>query len=176
MDFPTLIRTTFQNLKKEKEEFEKSSKMIEKRKHFDAFLDNLTSLYKISKSISVDSTRTNNFRELIKLCAKEADVMKQKMGRPSTSTINLPRIPAKQTKITRSNTTNKLNEKKEPPIENALANAIIGEKPNVKWEDVAGLEFAKQTLKEAVIFPARFPQVFVGLRQPWKGILLYGVS
>jgi vacuolar protein-sorting-associated protein 4 len=50
--------------------------------------------------------------------------------------------------------------------------AIVAEKPNVKWEDVAGLEGAKEALKEAVILPARFPQLFVGNRKPWRGILL----
>jgi ATP-dependent 26S proteasome regulatory subunit len=53
--------------------------------------------------------------------------------------------------------------------------AIISEKPNVKWEDVAGLEGAKQSLKEAVVLPIKFPDLFVGERRPWKGILLYGV-
>ena len=50
------------------------------------------------------------------------------------------------------------------------------EKPNVKWEDVAGLEGAKEALKEAVIMPVRFPQLFRDKREPWKGILLFGVS
>lgn len=52
--------------------------------------------------------------------------------------------------------------------------AIVKEKPNVKWEDVAGLENAKRSLQEAIILPTKFPDIFVGLRQPWKGILLYG--
>lgn len=56
----------------------------------------------------------------------------------------------------------------------ALSSAIVSEKPNVKWEDVAGLEGAKEALKEAVILPTKFPQLFVGKRKPWKGILLYG--
>ena len=47
------------------------------------------------------------------------------------------------------------------------------EKPNVKWDDVAGLEKAKESLKERVILPMRFPQLFTGTRQPFKGILLY---
>ena len=52
--------------------------------------------------------------------------------------------------------------------------AIVIEKPNVKWDDVAGLESAKESLKEAVILPIKFPQLFTGKRKPWKGILLYG--
>lgn len=43
-----------------------------------------------------------------------------------------------------------------------LDSAIIREKPNVKWSDVAGLESAKQALKEAVILPVKFPQFFTG--------------
>ncbi|KAI9860332.1 MAG: Vacuolar protein sorting-associated protein 4 [Trichoglossum hirsutum] len=56
----------------------------------------------------------------------------------------------------------------------ALAGAILSNKPNVRWEDVAGLEGAKEALKEAVILPIKFPHLFTGKRQPWKGILLYG--
>lgn len=59
-------------------------------------------------------------------------------------------------------------------LRGALEGAIVSEKPNVKWDDVAGLEQAKAALKEAVILPAKFPQLFTGKRRPWKGILLYG--
>ncbi|KAL2760973.1 hypothetical protein ACRALDRAFT_1027103 [Sodiomyces alcalophilus JCM 7366] len=59
-------------------------------------------------------------------------------------------------------------------LKNALSSAILQERPNVRWEDVAGLEAAKETLKEAVVIPIRFPSLFQGKRQPWKGILLYG--
>ena len=52
--------------------------------------------------------------------------------------------------------------------------AILTDKPNVKWDDVAGLEGAKDALKEAVILPIKFPHLFTGKRTPWKGILLYG--
>lgn len=56
----------------------------------------------------------------------------------------------------------------------ALGGAIIQEKPNVRWDDVAGLEGAKDALKEAVILPVKFPQFFTGKRRPWSGLLLFG--
>ena len=59
-------------------------------------------------------------------------------------------------------------------LRNALSGAILQERPNVRWEDIAGLEGAKETLKEAVVLPIKFPSLFQGKRQAWKGILLYG--
>ena len=41
--------------------------------------------------------------------------------------------------------------------------AIVMEKPNIKWDDVAGLEEAKEALKEAVILPIKFPHLFTGM-------------
>lgn len=38
------------------------------------------------------------------------------------------------------------------------------EKPNIKWNDVAGLEGAKEALKEAVILPIKFPHLFTGIK------------
>jgi vacuolar protein-sorting-associated protein 4 len=48
------------------------------------------------------------------------------------------------------------------------------EKPNIKWEDVAGMEEAKKALKEAVVLPMARPDLFKGSRKPWKGILMFG--
>ncbi|XP_043921190.1 vacuolar protein sorting-associated protein 4B [Protopterus annectens] len=59
-------------------------------------------------------------------------------------------------------------------MQNQLQGAIVMEKPNVKWNDVAGLEGAKEALKEAVILPIKFPHLFTGKRTPWRGILLFG--
>ena len=43
-----------------------------------------------------------------------------------------------------------------------LGGAIVMEKPNIKWSDVAGLAAAKEALKEAVILPIKFPHLFTG--------------
>lgn len=59
-------------------------------------------------------------------------------------------------------------------LESQMMDSILSEKPNVKWNEVAGLELAKEFLKEAVVFPIKFPQLFTGKRKAWKGILLYG--
>ncbi|KAK1381929.1 MIT domain-containing protein [Heracleum sosnowskyi] len=59
-------------------------------------------------------------------------------------------------------------------LSSGLNSAIMTEKPNVKWNDVAGLESAKQALQEAVILPVKFPQFFTGKRRPWRAFLLYG--
>ena len=59
-------------------------------------------------------------------------------------------------------------------LRNALQSIVVTEKPNVRWSDVAGLEEAKETLQEAVVLPIKYPSMFTGKRQPWRGILLYG--
>ena len=47
--------------------------------------------------------------------------------------------------------------------------------PNVRWEDVGGLEEIKQRLVEAVEWPLKYPEKFekFGIKPP-RGILLYG--
>lgn len=65
-------------------------------------------------------------------------------------------------------------EDEESKHEDALSQAIVTEKPNVSWDDVSGLEAAKEALQEAVILPIRFPQLFDETRKPWRGILLFG--
>ena len=41
-----------------------------------------------------------------------------------------------------------------------LDGVIVMDKPNVRWSDVAGLDAAKESLKEAVILPSKFPHLF----------------
>jgi len=54
---------------------------------------------------------------------------------------------------------------------------VLIESPKIKWEQIGGLEKAKQQLQEAVEWPLKYPQAFrrMGIRPP-RGILLYGPS
>jgi SpoVK/Ycf46/Vps4 family AAA+-type ATPase len=49
---------------------------------------------------------------------------------------------------------------------------ILAEKPNVKWEEVVGLDNAKRAVKEAIVYPVQRPDLFP-LGWP-RGILLFG--
>jgi len=62
----------------------------------------------------------------------------------------------------------------EDKLEGAIADIIVTEKPDLSLKDIAGLENAKQTLREAIVLPLMRPDLFSGARRPWKGILLFG--
>uniref|UniRef100_A0A4W4GUV6 Katanin p60 ATPase-containing subunit A-like 2 n=1 Tax=Electrophorus electricus TaxID=8005 RepID=A0A4W4GUV6_ELEEL len=64
------------------------------------------------------------------------------------------------------------NEMKE--LAAVISRDIYLHNPNVCWDDIIGLEAAKRLLKEAVVYPIKYPQLFTGILSPWKGLLLYG--
>ncbi|ORY67077.1 P-loop containing nucleoside triphosphate hydrolase protein [Pseudomassariella vexata] len=65
-----------------------------------------------------------------------------------------------------------------PGVDDAAAKAIFNEivvqGDEVHWSDVAGLEIAKNALREAVVYPFLRPDLFMGLREPARGMLLFG--
>ena len=66
------------------------------------------------------------------------------------------------------------SDEEDDKLEGAIADIIVTEKPDIKLNDIAGLENAKQTLREAIVLPLMRPDLFSGARRPWKGILLFG--
>jgi transitional endoplasmic reticulum ATPase len=60
-------------------------------------------------------------------------------------------------------------------VEPSAMREVLIKKPNVKWSDVAGLEKAKEKLKELVELPLLRPDLYraAGIK-PSKGILLHG--
>jgi vacuolar protein-sorting-associated protein 4 len=62
----------------------------------------------------------------------------------------------------------------EQELIDSISGTIVTESPNVKWDDIAGLDNVKQALREAIVLPIAKPQLFTGARKPWSGILLFG--
>jgi len=60
-------------------------------------------------------------------------------------------------------------------VEPSAIREFFVEMPDVKWEDVGGLDDIKEELKEAVEWPLKYSEVFKKANtNPPKGILLYG--
>lgn len=55
-----------------------------------------------------------------------------------------------------------------------ILNDIVVRGDEVHWDDIAGLDGAKKALKEAVVYPFLRPDLFSGLREPARGMLLFG--
>jgi len=52
---------------------------------------------------------------------------------------------------------------------------VLVETPNIRWDDIGGIENIKRDLREAIEWPLKYPESFIrmGIRPP-KGVLLYG--
>ncbi|KAF4121575.1 AAA+-type ATPase, SpoVK/Ycf46/Vps4 family [Geosmithia morbida] len=65
-----------------------------------------------------------------------------------------------------------------PGVDEAAAkqilNDVVVQGDEVHWDDVAGLDVAKAALREAVVYPFLRPDLFMGLREPARGMLLFG--
>jgi SpoVK/Ycf46/Vps4 family AAA+-type ATPase len=72
----------------------------------------------------------------------------------------------KEDKYSRESLDKQLNE--------SLDKTVLTNKPNVTWDDVAGLAEAKMELQIAAEMPKKFQQLFRGKREPQRFILLYG--
>jgi AAA+ superfamily predicted ATPase len=59
-----------------------------------------------------------------------------------------------------------------PQLKASFNELVVREKPNVKWDDVIGLDDAKRAIRESIVFPYERPDLFP-LGWP-RGILLYG--
>ncbi|KAH7845980.1 hypothetical protein Vadar_008300 [Vaccinium darrowii] len=62
----------------------------------------------------------------------------------------------------------------EPRLIEHVSNEIMDRDPNVRWDDIAGLDHAKKCVTEMVIYPLLRPDIFKGCRSPGRGLLLFG--
>ena len=62
----------------------------------------------------------------------------------------------------------------EPFLLERVNDEVLDHSPSIRWTDIAGLDFAKKCVQEAVVWPMLRPDIFCGLRGPPKGLLLFG--
>ncbi|CAN6572422.1 unnamed protein product [Malus baccata var. baccata] len=64
----------------------------------------------------------------------------------------------------------------EPRLLEHVSNEIMDKDPNVRWNDIAGLEHAKKCVTEMVIWPLLRPDIFKGCRSPGKAFFSLGTG
>ncbi|KAJ3641527.1 hypothetical protein Zmor_028032 [Zophobas morio] len=138
----------------------------------------------LSRSNSDDSPQTSSFKtardELQAQNAKKNAGTKRKLG--IRRNVNSKFVPPLL-----SNSSEEASKSEEWPAEvddrlknidpkmvELIKSEIMDVGATIEWNDIAGLEFAKSAIQEAVVWPMLRPDIFTGLRRPPKGILLFG--
>ena len=108
----------------------------------------------------------------IEALAREAamSALRKVMGKIDLNAAEIPYEVIQEMVVTMDDFLSALKE-----VEPSAIREVFVEVPDVKWQDVGGLEEIKEELKEAVEWPLKYSDVFrkVNARPP-KGILLYG--
>ncbi|AEH23728.1 CDC48 family AAA ATPase [Pyrococcus yayanosii] len=119
--------------------------------------------------------RTHGFvgADLAALAREAAMVVLRRLireGKINPEADSIPREVLEELKVTRKDFYEALK-----MVEPSALREVLIEVPNVRWDDIGGLEEVKQELREAVEWPFKYPKAFkrLGITPP-KGILLYG--
>ncbi|KAI8471719.1 MAG: P-loop containing nucleoside triphosphate hydrolase protein [Monoraphidium minutum] len=65
-------------------------------------------------------------------------------------------------------------QKCDPKLIEQVCNELIDANGAISWDDIAGLQTAKDLIREIVVWPMLNPTIFTGPRAPPKGLLLFG--
>ena len=112
------------------------------------------------KSITSTSSTTSGSTGSIDNVEKEGDVSSQ--------------ISNRKNRLNRALSSLQSSQKHDSACINAIKGDAITHELGVKFTNIAALSSAKRLLHEALIIPMLAPELFTGIRQPWKGVLLFG--
>lgn len=73
-----------------------------------------------------------------------------------------------------SNNNNKSKDNESNQLKDKILNEIVQTTNDISWDDIVGLEQVKQSINEIVLWPLMRPDIFTGLRNPPRGLLLFG--
>ncbi|XP_024996947.1 spastin isoform X2 [Cynara cardunculus var. scolymus] len=132
---------------------------------------------------SREQEKVKSYRQKISKWQGQVSERLQTLNHRSGGTsINKSSGPSLRGVVTRTQSSKAMNSKPvqdsngglDPKLIEMINSVIVDRSPSVKWEDIAGLEKAKQALLEMVILPTKRKDLFTGLRRPAKGLLLFG--
>ncbi|VDD74442.1 unnamed protein product [Mesocestoides corti] len=117
-------------------------------------------------------------------------LLENALSRPSVKNANLPNnhdAPKQQTQKPTTNKAHSLPSKEDiksaamsklkkfdKAILSRVFDDVLTDPSDITFDNIAGNEEAKEQLKQTVIYPALRPELFTGLREPVRGILLFG--
>ena len=67
-----------------------------------------------------------------------------------------------------------IHDREDNEMESKIESEIMSTIPNVSFSDVVGMDYLKQMINEIIILPTIRPDLFTGILQPQRGILLFG--
>ncbi|SBT80361.1 vacuolar protein sorting-associated protein 4, putative [Plasmodium malariae] len=129
--------------------------------------------YKEALNLYIQSLQYFNFFCKYEKNSNIRELILKKMQIYMTRAENLKEMLNKKETIETKEKVSSSEEVKEN-MKKQIKDFILNKDKNVKWSDVCGLDTAKEVLKEAIIFPLKFPKLFNSSTLPYKGILLYG--
>ncbi|MFW9900531.1 MAG: AAA family ATPase [Candidatus Thorarchaeota archaeon] len=134
--------------------------------------------YQRAAEILVQFMKYNKNPQMRMLCQKNieeyverAKILKSQLGGPRSAR------PSKKPGVSGEEDESKGEvavSSEEQELIDMISGTIVTESPNVRWDDIAGLENVKQAVREAIVLPIAKPNLFTGARKPWSGILLFG--
>ncbi|KAK0764583.1 hypothetical protein N5P37_002049 [Trichoderma harzianum] len=131
----------------------------------------------VFEDVSVQK-RGDRYRDDVRRPSSEFATLNQVDSRSSEETAEGTAWGAKNDKTPKKMTKAAILKNLPPGIDESAAkqifNDIVVQGDEVHWSDIAGLEVAKNSLRETVVYPFLRPDLFMGLREPARGMLLFG--
>ncbi|XP_065365022.1 katanin p60 ATPase-containing subunit A-like 2 [Calliphora vicina] len=99
---------------------------------------------------------------------------KEKENLTETDTQSLTRLQEIQHGCASSNSDLLLSCQEWQNLAELVKSTIINDDLKLKWSDICGNNKAMETIKEAVLMPLNYPQLFNSGLKPWRSVLLHG--
>ena len=152
---PNVLQTTAQKYASEAIKFDSQGA---RGTAIQMYQKSIESLIKLAKLYPNDQF-TKTYIKTAKAYQERINALQDKNDIPSSDESNNSTQPNNQTGIVE-------------PLKSSYDDVILQEKPDVKWNEIVGLNDAKKALRESITFPSMRPDLFP-LGWP-RGILLYG--